>query len=526
MGEKPEGIDGATGLVLRLPMSRTFHKGSDCLVAALAAHGVRKIFALSGNHVMPVFDATIGTGIEIVHVRHEAATVHMADAYARITGEVGVALVTGGPGHANALGALYTAAMAESPVLLLSGHAPLAELGQGAFQEMRQAELAAPLTKASRLVARPQAIAADVARAMHEARSGQPGPVHLSLPTDVLEASVEQVPSPVPASQRGLMNMSHVAARLANAARPLILCGPALMTRRGRARMAALEASCAIPVVGMESPRGVNDPALGAFAGVLGRADYVALAGKRRDFTLRFGKVFAPDCEVVSIDAGNAADATFESLVRDVGRHAGAGWHEEVRAAIAYRPPEWDALRTVRALRSLQPLLDSHPDAVFVCDGGEFGQWAQACLTAQHRVINGIAGSIGAGLPFAAGARSAVPDAPILAFMGDGTFGFHPAEIDTAVRHRLPFVAIVGNDARWNAEYQIQLRTYGPERLVGCELLPTRYDEVAKAFGGYGEHVDDPAQLASAVRRAMASGLPAVIDLAIEGLAAPVVRGA
>jgi acetolactate synthase-1/2/3 large subunit len=505
-------------------MSRTFHKGSDCLVAALAAHGVRRIFALSGNHVMPVFDATIGSGIEIVHVRHEAATVHMADAYARITGEVGVALVTGGPGHANALGALYTAAMAESPVLLLSGHAPLNELGQGAFQEMRQAELAAPLTKASRVAMRPQSLAADVARAIHEARSGQPGPVHLSLPTDVLETQIEQVPSPGPTPQRGLMNMSHVASRLASATRPLILCGPASMTRSGRTQMAALEASCGIPVVGMESPRGVNDPALGAFAGVLARADYVALAGKRRDFTLRFGKAFAPDCEVVSIDAGNAAAATFESLMRDVGRHSGASWLEEVRAAIAYRPPEWDALPTVRALRSLQPLLDAHADAVFVCDGGEFGQWAQACLTAPHRVINGVAGSIGAGLPFALGARCAVPDAPILAFMGDGTFGFHPAEIDTAVRHGLPFVTVVGNDARWNAEYQIQLRTYGKERLVGCELLPTRYDEVARAFGGYGENVTDAGELLPAVRRAIASGKPAVVNFAIEGLAAPLVK--
>src|SRR5688572_12780523 len=216
-------------LRLGIPMPPRVHKGADALVSALAAHGVRRIFALSGNHVMPVFDATLDAGIEIVHVRHEAATVHMADAFARVSGEVGVALVTGGPGHANAIGALYTAAMAEAPVLLLSGHAPLAELGRGAFQEMRQAELAAPLTKSSRVAMRPQSLAADVARAMHEARSGQPGPVHLSLPTDVLEASVEQVPSRVPAAKHGLMNMSHVASRLANAARPLVLCGPALM---------------------------------------------------------------------------------------------------------------------------------------------------------------------------------------------------------------------------------------------------------------------------------------------------------
>jgi acetolactate synthase-1/2/3 large subunit len=139
-------------------------------------------------------------------------------------------------------------------------------------------------------------------------------------------------------------------------------------------------------------------------------------------------------------------------------------------------------------------------------------------------VINGAAGSIGAALPFALAARLAKPGAPVIAVMGDGTFGFHPAEIDTAVRHKLPFVLVVGNDARWNAEYQIQLRTYGRDRLVGTELLPTRYDEVAKAFGGYGELVADPREVLPAARRALASGLPAVLNVTIEGLAAPVIR--
>ena len=124
-------------------------RGADVVARTLAAAGVRELFALSGNHVMPLFDAALDTGLRLIHVRHEAAAVHMADAWGRLTGEVGVALVTGGPGHANAVSALYTALEAESPVLLISGHAALAELGKGAFQEMRQAELAAPAAKAS-----------------------------------------------------------------------------------------------------------------------------------------------------------------------------------------------------------------------------------------------------------------------------------------------------------------------------------------------------------------------------------------
>src|SRR6185436_20586797 len=119
------------------------NRGADAAARTLREAGIGRIFTLSGNHIMPVFDAAIDAGIELIHVRHEAAAVHMADAYARLTGEVGVAMVTGGPGHANAVGALYTAAMGESPVVLLSGHAPLSELGSAAFQEMRQAEMAA-----------------------------------------------------------------------------------------------------------------------------------------------------------------------------------------------------------------------------------------------------------------------------------------------------------------------------------------------------------------------------------------------
>ncbi|MCX7199225.1 MAG: thiamine pyrophosphate-dependent enzyme, partial [Proteobacteria bacterium] len=179
-------------------------------------------------------------------------------------------------------------------------------------------------------------------------------------------------------------------------------------------------------------------------------------------------------------------------------------------------------LHPVEMCRSIQPLLDSHPDAVLVADGGEIGQWAQACLKAPNRVINGVAGSIGSSLPFALAARLALPEAPVVAVLGDGTFGFHPAEFDTAVREQAPFVSVVGNDQCWNAEHQIQLREYGRERAVGCELLPTRYDQVAAAFGGHGEHVTSGADLPGALERAVASGRAACVNVMIERLPAPV----
>ena len=152
--------------------------------------------------------------------------------------------------------------------------------------------------------------------------------------------------------------------------------------------------------------------------------------------------------------------------------------------------------------RAIAPYLEGNTNAVLVCDGGEIGQWPQAVLAPSRRIINGVAGSIGAAIPFAIAARLVEPAAPVIAVMGDGTFGFHMAEFDTAVRYSLPFVAVVGNDATWNAEYQIQLREYGAGRTHGCELLPTRYDLVAAALGGHGELVTHPGELATALERA------------------------
>ena len=509
-------------------------RGADALAAALVRAGVKRVFTLSGNHIMPVFDAALDAGLELLHTRHEAACVHMADAWSRITGEVGVAMVTGGPGHANAISALYTARMADAAVVLVSGHAPRAELGMGAFQEMAQAQIAAPLVKASWVCGSAEAVAADMAKAMAIARSGPPGPVHLSVPVDHLEAKVGTVALPEAEFRAGDATidgawLEGAAAKLREARKPLILCGPAAGTKRGRAKLAALEEALGIPAIAMESPRGIADPSLGRFATILREADRVLLLGKRRDFTLKFGRGLAADF----LEPENSAKYDYlkaiDALVEDAAgaRPAKSGWLGEVRAAIAYRPSEWDTLKMspmhpVQALRPLQQLLDSHPQSVFVSDGGEFGQWAQACLDAPHRVINGAAGAIGVALPFALAARVAQPEAPVIAASGDGSIGFHIAEFDTAVRYRLPFVAVIGNDARWNAEYQIQLRSYGNERAKGCELLPTRYDRVAAAFGGFGEHVDDAAQVLAAARRARESRLPACVDISITGFPAPV----
>jgi acetolactate synthase-1/2/3 large subunit len=536
-------------------------RGADIVAGTLEEMGVTHIFTLSGNHIMPIFDALLSTEIQLIHVRHEAACVHMADAWGRLTGEPGVALVTGGQGHSNAVAALYTALGSESPLLLLSGHAPLSELGRGAFQEMAQADLARPVTKASWTAKEAAALGSDIAKAFDLASAGRCGPVHLSLPVDLLEqtipddqitrttkADIEHRPSRLmPEAADKLISRLHAAAR------PLIICGPALCSERGRAAMRVAAAALDVPVAGMESPRGVNDPGLGAFAEILAETDLVVLVGKPLDFTLRFGEALSASCKWIAIDPDPAIIARAEKALserlllaevadaptvikmlaeRKPATSAPSAWREQVHAALAYEPPQWKSVRAtnpdrihpVEMCKAVGNFVDKHPGATFVSDGGEIGQWAQALVKTDRRIINGIAGTIGVSLPFAIAAKLAGPDHPVVAVMGDGTFGFHMAEFDTAVRYQLPIIVVVGNDARWNAEYQIQLRQYGAERARNCDLLPSRYDRVAEALGGFGALVTTAADLPDALDRAYLSGKPACINVMIESVAAPVIR--
>ena len=513
-------------------------RGADILARSLAGAGLTKVFALSGNHVMPVYDAAIEAKLDLVHVRHEGAAVHMADAWARLAGTTGIALVTGGPGHANALGALYTSLQGEVPLVLLSGHAPLSELGKGAFQEMAQAATAEPLVKASWTAQSTATLGEDIARAVRTAREGRPGPVHLSLPSDVLEASVEDGERAIAAAATFAPSIEALGAgdaralieRLSRAARPLVIAGPQLADRAGRAQLAKLEAATGVPAIVMESPRGVNDPSLGLLSEVLGKADVVFLLGKRVDFTLKFGTAFAAGAEILPLAPGLSARATLDALVAASTKAREGGWLAEAREALGWRPAAWKTLvsktggpvHPVELGRALQALLAKDPEAVFVSDGGEIGQWSQACVTAPHRAVNGVAGAIGPGLPFGIAAKLAKPKSTVVALMGDGTAGFHLAEFDTAVRCGANTIFVIGNDSVWNAEYQIQLRSYGAARAHGLEMRPgTRYDLVAQALGCHGEFVERADQLEGALARAAASGKPACVNVMIERLPAP-----
>ncbi len=547
--------------------------GAALLVKTLVEAGVRRIFSLSGNQIMPVYDACIDSGIDIVHVRHEAAAVFMADASAQLTGTPGIALVTAGPGFANALSPLFGARFSESPVVLLAGDAPIAAAGKGAFQELAQKEIARAGIKASMRPERPGDIGRMSAQLIAKALSPRPGPVHLALPFDLLKAPVAERDRSVEATlfaPAALPPDSSLAARLGDlvekAERPLVLTGPSLSRSRQGALVDALERAIAAPVVAMESPRGLRDPVLGAFPECLAQADIVVLLGKTPDFSLNFAQppTLGEEARLAVIDPEpdtieRARKAVGERLVFSAcadpvetaqaivqaggsGSSSGDPWRQRVAQTIACRneivdgdpPPEALPGRSEAApaperglhprlvCAAVQRLLDAADDPILVCDGGEYGQWAQALCHAPTRIVNGPFGAIGGGLCQALAAALVRPQATIVAMMGDGSAGFHLPEFDTAVRQGARFIAVIGNDFRWNAEHRIQLREYGRDRLIGCELSPkARYDRVAQALGAYGERVRTVDGLDAALEAALRCGSCACIDVEIESVAAP-----
>lgn len=533
--------------------------GSELVIRALARHGVRTIFSLSGNQIMPLYDACIDAGIRIVHVRHEAAAVFMADAWAQVTGEIGVAMLTAGPGLSNGVAPLFSALHAESPLLLLSGDSPTTEDGMGSFQELDQATMTRPATKLSRRVPSLDVLLPSVHEAIAVAMAPRRGPVHLALPFDLLTAQVpDQGPDQdlaAPAQASGRLNDTELGALgqlMAQAQRPVILAGPSACRGRARPAWDALSASLQAPVIAMESPRGLRDPSIGAAAQAIAQADVVVLAGKRLDFTLGFGKpgVFAADASVVVIDPEAAmlerarrllgprlslaiqADpsAALQALAQrqapTAPRHA---WRQQVAQALASREqarpvtPPAGTIGSRQLCEQVQAVLAQAHEPILVCDGGEFGQWAQAFCHAPVRLINGVSGAIGGGICYAIAAKIARPQATVVVLMGDGTSGFHFMEFDTAVRENAPFVAVIGNDDRWNAEHLIQLRDYGEDRLIGCALAPSsRYESAAAALGALGCLVSEPDRLAPALQAAVQSPTPACVNVRISSQPAPV----
>ncbi|HEX9146679.1 MAG TPA: thiamine pyrophosphate-binding protein [Candidatus Binatia bacterium] len=539
--------------------------GAHLICKALKLEGVRNIFTLAGDHILPLLDTIADQDFRLIDSRHEQAAVHMADAWGRITGGLGVSMYTT-PGFANAVPGLTNAMHSEGALLSIAGCADLADLGRGAQQEIDQVTMAAPVTKGSFLVHDARRIPDFIARAVRLAFSGRRGPVHLTIPIDVQEQVVDEDAVAFYSSQEYRPGESMLAspelvrqtiALLHAAQRPLIVAGSAAgYASSGEALIKFIETTC-LPVLTEEQARGLipddHPYAFGFFERGLNRvaakvrdADLLMLLGRKQDFTIGYCRPpnVAATAKIIQIDpspveigrnrgvaVGIVGDVSgvLEQLTREAKAETWKEppWVSELRSARADQE-KWaqnlaKAKTPMHALfvhQTLKSML--RPDDCLVFDGGDFSHFGRSYLRAlqpKRWFYVSSLGMLGSSVPTALAAKLAYPDSRIIVLTGDGSFGFNGMEFDTAVRHKLNIVAILGNDSAWGIDRQIQLGLYG--RPVATELLQTRYDKVVEGLGGYGAFVKRPEDLEPALKRAFASGKPALLNVVVERAVSP-----
>jgi acetolactate synthase-1/2/3 large subunit len=517
----------------------------------LKSRGVDRIFGLQGGHIQPIWDFVARQGIRIIDVRHESAAVHMAHAHAELTGTLGVAMATAGPGVTNTVTAMANAALARAPVLLIGGCTSRPQANMGPLQDIPHVDILRPVTRAARTARVPEQVVREldeaVARAMGDV--GEPGPVYIEIPTDVLRTCVPpqlvldewMAAKPPRAVPPDSADIALAVDALWSARRALVITGRGARNA-GPELVRLLDASGALYLDTQES-RGLvpaDHPAVvGAMrAAAMTDADVVLLIGRKLDYQLGYGSpavfphatfIRIADTAGELIDnrrgqpeimaspalalramleaAGNrspSTDATWADGLRRKHRErmAASGASAEAVGADGKIHPRaiFDAIATVAA-----------PDHIAVADGGDLLSFARIGLAARTYMDAGAFGCLGVGVPFAIAAALAFPGRQVISVNGDGAFGINAMEVDTAVRHGAKAVFIVSNNAAWNIERYDQEANYGG-RVVGTTLRHSDYAAMARALGAHGERVEDPAKLGEALTRALANA-PAVVDV-------------
>lgn len=531
-----------------------FTHGGELVARSLAAQGVSALFTLCGWHVAPIYEGCLNNDIAVIDFRHEQAAGHAADALARLTRNIGVALVTAGPGVTDAVTAVANAFQARSPMILLGGAAPLKTKGMGALQEMPQTEMFRSFTKDSFTIEHTEDIPAGMERAFLAALSGRPGPVFVELPFDVLFNSMNAPEMPdkitVDSVEPELGDMQRMFTLLRSAQSPLIIAGTQVYWDDAAGALRDLTDQTGIPVFTSGAGRGtlpMTHPNCfkATRSNALREADVVLLIGTPLDFRLKYGKGWHPDGKLIQIendgdelnhnrqaDVAVVADArlALEGLAEGLQGVRYDAWLARVadmEKGKRDQQAQWEALDDApvnhfRFGAELNRLIDE--DTIVIGDGGDI---VSACAKAIDIVLPGQwldpgpLGCLGVGAPFAIAASHLYPDKKVLIINGDGSFGLNGFEFDTAARFNLPIVSIVGNDAGWGQIRAPQITMVGEERAIATALAPTRYDRVVEALGGYGEHVTEPDEIGPALARAFASGKPACInvDLDPQGMA-------
>ncbi len=543
-------------------MAREGHGGQQVTRVA-AAHGVDTVFTLSGAHVFPVYDAAVKfePALRLVDVRHEQTAVFAAEATAKLTRRPGFAVATAGPGVTNTVSAMTTAHFNGSSVVLLGGRAPAGRWGTGSLQEMDHVPLLAPVTKHAATIDRVDAITDGVHEAFCAAVASHRGPSFVDVPMDVLfsRCDLPDVPAVVPrdTAEPHTEGLDRAVEALRAARRLVLVLGSDVWTNGAEdpARRFAEATGCAVVTNGMGRgvvPAGHPQLVTRARGRALGEADVVVVVGTPLDFRLGYGRFGGKDgatpAQVVHVVDHPDQVATHLPLAAGVGGHLGtvlelltervpAGqadrgetdrWvgdlADHARAAVAKDAAQLrstsDPIHPARIYGELNKRLD--PDAVVIGDGGDFVSFAGRFVEPRRpgRWLDpGPFGCLGTGLGYAIAARLAHPDAQVVLLLGDGAAGFSLTDVDTLVRHRLPVVMVMGNNGVWGLEKGPMNMLYGYDVIT--DLTPqTRYDQVVTALGGGGELVTSPEEVGPAIDRALASGIPYLVNVVTDPAAA------
>jgi acetolactate synthase-1/2/3 large subunit len=538
--------------------SEQVHGGVQVVDAARAA-GVTTLFTLNGGHLFPLYDGAVGGKAQVeaaadhraaeqdgpmrlIDTRHEQTAVFAAEAVGRLTRTPGFAAVTAGPGVTNAVSAITSAMFNGAPMVVLGGRSPDSRWGSGALQELDQPPILAPVTKASWTTHDGTAIRSDADRAFAVAASAHSGPVFWDIPLDVFFASSDrQAPEALPVDRGSDPDPDAVAAARAlidQARHPLLILGTGVWMGDAVEAARALAAQRNLPVIANGMGRGIvppSDPHLvtRARSAAFKQADLVIVVGTPLDFRLGYGQFGDPPATVVHVVDAESERSQAVTVACTVvgelstclhalgeGRAADSAWVNGLRddhlAAVAADKGTLtstsDPIHPARIYGELLPRLGD--DAIVIGDGGDFVSFAGKFVEPERpgRWLDpGPYGCLGTGPGYALAAGLVHPSSPLFLLLGDGAAGFSLMDVDSLVRHRIPAVMIVGNNAGWALEKHPMRFFMGYD--VIADLQPTRYDEIVVALGGGGETVTDPEQIGPAIDRAMTSGIPYLVNV-------------
>ena len=528
--------------------------GGHLIARAIREERIPNLFTLSGGHIAAIYDGCVDEGIRIVDFRHEQSAAHAADGWARVTLQPGVAAVTAGPGVTDAVTGIANAFYANSPMVVLSGKNPVFEFEMGSLQEMDQVTLVSSITKWARTCHDVRRIPEFMAAAFRHATAGRKGPAFLDFPLDVqFNAAPPDAGSRTgyrtEARPLGDPDLVKGAVRLLREAeRPIVLAGAGVRWSGAHDALSELAHALRAPVFLNSLGRGCLPPqhpylfsAARKFA--LAGADLALALGVDWDFRLGFGtKGFAPDVKVVQVDVDGVHIGRNRpvdvGIVGDVGRvveqllDAGVGavedpdWTVRVReeegrlgeAARAGMESDAEPIHPQRFAREIRDFLD--PDAVVVGDGGDVVGISASIVQARypgHWLDPGPFGTLGVGPGFAIAAKLAKPDKQVLIVYGDGSFGLNAMEFESAIRQRIPFVGIIGNDGAWGQIKVAQEAMYGPGNAPASALdQATPYHRMVEGLRGHGELVTRPDQIGPALRRAFDAAVPACVNVILD----------